>query len=312
MSSPKQYLSGEKVPAGKTVKGCCRSRATSTFCIVVGLVGLLSLVAGVVAFFEVKRLVEKRVLDVLPLTPGSEAARAWLDPPVENHLTVYAFHVTNPEDVKAGGKPRLEEKGPLVYRVQTVKDSDDTIRWSEEEGTVTYRQRKIYHFVPELSGKDYQDPESVFVTVPNIPLWTALNKISREGGPHLVFEAVLDAAKESPEPFVRVSVGGLLWGHETNLPCVTMPNYFACGNASAETPPVRPPGALPNSKWEPLVRPQAELVNCKCTWGLFRDRNVTLREPVTIFTGAKDLALKGSVDQYDGNKTLGWWQTNSR
>jgi len=32
--------------------------------------------------------------------------------------------------------------------------------------------------------------------------------------------------------------------------------------------------------FESMVKPKGGFVNCTCNWGLFRDRNVTLREPV--------------------------------
>jgi hypothetical protein len=53
----------------------------------------------------------------MALTPGSERTQSWLTPPVQPHLTAYAFHLTNPDAVLAGKKPILEEKGPFVYKV---------------------------------------------------------------------------------------------------------------------------------------------------------------------------------------------------
>jgi hypothetical protein len=53
----------------------------------------------------------------MALTPGSERTETWLHPPVQPHLTAYAFHITNPNAVLAGKKPILEEKGPFVYKV---------------------------------------------------------------------------------------------------------------------------------------------------------------------------------------------------
>ena len=48
-----------------------------------------------------------------------------------------------------------------------------------------------------------------------------------------------------------------------------------------------------DSEWEALVKPKAEFVDCKCNWGLFRDRNITMRKPLRIETGENDLSLKG-------------------
>ena len=46
--------------------------------------------------------------------------------------------------------------------------------------------------------------------------------------------------------------------------------------------PIEPPK---DSEWEKLVKPKAEFVDCKCNWGLFRDRNITMRKQVRIHTG---------------------------
>ena len=90
-----------------------------------------------------------------------------------------------------------------------------------------------------------------------------------------------------------------------------------------------------DSMWEMLKKPKAEFVGCKCNWGLFRDRNVTMRKPIrifsgitiyhaekfreidftdsfiTFFTGVSDLKMKGVVKKYDGKTTLGWWKKDS-
>ena len=124
---------------------------------------------------------------------------SWLKPPVETHLTAYGFNVTNPEEVMQGGKPKLEEVGPFVYRAVTVKDSVDlgsgrvNLQYDEGGETLTYRPRyssladltrvttvssvyprKFYFLDREAS---VGDPEKTFITAPNIPLLTVANKI---------------------------------------------------------------------------------------------------------------------------------------
>ena len=72
---------------------------------------------------------------------------SWLNPPVEAHLTAYGFNVTNPEEVIKGGKPKLVEVGPFVYRAVTVKDSvqhgsgEVNLQYDEDGDTLTYRPR---------------------------------------------------------------------------------------------------------------------------------------------------------------------------
>ena len=67
-----------------------------------------------------------------------------------------------------------------------------------------------------------------------------------------------------------------------------------------------------DSEWEKKVKPKAEFIDCKCNWGLFRDRNITMRKPVTFRTGQNDkLNLKGVVTQYNNKDVLNWWQEGS-
>jgi len=54
----------------------------------------------------------------MALKPGTDRTQSWLTPPVQPHLTAYAFHLTNPESFLAGKKPILEERGPFVYKVK--------------------------------------------------------------------------------------------------------------------------------------------------------------------------------------------------
>lgn len=51
--------------------------------------------------------------------------------------------------------------------------------------------------------------------------------------------------------------------------------------------------------------------DCKCQWGLFRDRNITMRKPVRFLTGVTDLSEKGIVTEYDGSTELNWWRKGS-
>ena len=67
----------------------------------------------------------------------------------------------------------------------------------------------------------------------------------------------------------------------------------------------------PDSDWYGMAKPKADFVDCKCEWGLFRDRNITMRKPVRFMTGAADLSLKGIVTEYDGEKELNWWKKGS-
>ena len=56
------------------------------------------------------------VFQQVKLTNGSETWEKWSDIPLPVYLSFYIFNVTNPLEVELGGKPRLQEVGPYVYR----------------------------------------------------------------------------------------------------------------------------------------------------------------------------------------------------
>ena len=145
-------------------------------------------------------------------------------------------------------------------------------------------------------------------------------------------------------PFINVSFSGLLWGYNDELPCFTKSRPNECGTdeealdifndedsdddsdddwgdddwkrkkrevrgrqkrSVEESPDLR---TLDHDK---ITKEKAAFVDCKCEWGLFRDRNVTLRKPVTINHGMVDLSKKGWVSQFDGSPVLNWWKAGS-
>ena len=76
-----------------------------------------------------------------------------------------------------GEKPKLEERGPYVYKAVYIKDTEEPgLIWSDDNTDITYRPRRFYTYDPELSGEGL-DPYNDMVTVPNIPLWTGLSKV---------------------------------------------------------------------------------------------------------------------------------------
>merc|ERR1712013_643258 len=102
--------------------GCCRSPHTKRCCYATVGLGGVFLLAGIVLLVAGPSMLEKKILATMALSPGSDRLQSWLVPPVQAHLTGYAFHVVNPEEVQQGGKPFLQEVGPFVYKAVNVKD----------------------------------------------------------------------------------------------------------------------------------------------------------------------------------------------
>lgn len=322
--------------------GCSHSPHASRCCVAVGVFGFVFVVLGIVVVLFGKDVLEAKILQSMALVDGTDRYASWLRPPVQPHLSGYAFHVTNPDEVLRGAKPIVVEKGPYVYRSTTVKDSDQNVVFNDEEGTLKYRMRKFYQYVPELSGAGL-DPEKDTITVPNIPFWTGMNKLKGKTGIAASIGLSIVTSTGRGTPFVNVSFDGLLWGYDDELPCLKLDKPKDCKSESDsvfsddseddwgneddwgddwgrkrrkrstanDQDEWKNIEKNPNSEYAGLAKPKAEFVDCKCQWGLFRDRNVTMREPIEIFTGASDLRLKGVVKQFNDRETLGWWKAGS-
>ena len=145
-------------------------------------------------------------------------------------------------------------------------------------------------------------------------------------------------------PFINVSFSGLLWGYEDELPCFTMSkpdgcveedNFFYEGDddwgkdeeedddweddwkrkkrevRGRQKRSAEEGDDLRTLDHDKITKEKAAFVDCKCEWGLFRDRNVTLRKSVTINHGMNDLSRKGWVSKFAGSPVLNWWKAGS-
>lgn len=322
----------------------CRPPCSPKLCCKVTLsLGSLLLLVGTVVLITGQGVLKEAILNTLALHPASDTLHKWLRPPVEPTFVVHAFHVTNPVAVILGQKPKLQEIGPFTYQAVTVKDSVDqhtgkeNLEYNDDGETLTYRQRNIFFFDPSQS---IGDPDTTFITVPNIPLFTGMAKI-RELGWGKGTAANLIQTTGLGTPFINVSISGLLWGYNDELPCLTLSRPEECGVSEGEVDlfaeedeeedgwddwkrKKRAAGRykrqtiqykdnnLKNADFESMEKPkQADYVGCNCEWGLFREWNVTLKPPLKIHHGMADRSKKGWVDEFDSSPFMNWWQPES-
>lgn len=316
----------------ETSQGVCYSRHMRNCCLASSVLGALFLLLGIAVITVGEGALRNIVLKSMALKPGSDRYKTWLVPPVQPHLTGYAFHVTNPDEVVMGKKPILQEVGPFVYSSVTVKDSRDNLVYNEDGETLTYRPRKFYYYDSELSSGD---PDKTYITVPNIPLISALSSLRNNGGMIKSMKSDLITKEGLGSLFINVTFNGLLWGYEDSLPCLKMNRPAHCPAPPADVnvgdsvsdwnmeeeegddwmrrqKRAVSPNDLREGDFEGMVKPKGGFVNCTCNWGLFRDRNVTLREPVTMYHGMSDLKMKGWVKEYNSKTELNWWAPKSQ
>jgi len=316
-------------------KGCCRSVHTRNCFVASGIIGCLFIILWLLVLFFGPSFLSTLIMSSMSLSPASARLAAWLVPPVDAHLTVYAFNLTNPDQVLQGEKPELQEVGPFVYKAVTVKDSLDpetslpNLKYDSSGSTITYRPRKFYYL---MSGS----PETTYITVPNIPFLTGLSSIRDSYMKNTLAQVIL--ATGHGKPFINVSVSGLLWGYKDDLPCHSLPRPDECPPSEGEidifaeeddddwdedgwTTRRNKRSALENKipshdylrehNFTLVEKEKAGYADCKCEWGIFRDRNITLRKPITVQHGMADIHMKGWVEEYDDKVTFGWWQVDS-
>ena len=192
--------------------------------------------------------------------------------------------------------------------------------------------RKFYFLDREAS---VGDPDTTFITVPNIPLLTGFSKVKDSWSKGSSVQVIKNTGLGTP--FINVSFSGLLWGYHDELPCLQLQRPDGCGLAEGEVDIFEDSDEddewgewkrkkretttrqkretenvnLRDADFDSMFRPKAEVVDCKCQWGLFRDRNVTLRKPLKIHHGMADLSKKGWVEEFNYQKSLKWWKPGS-
>ncbi|RZB40688.1 CD36 domain containing protein [Asbolus verrucosus] len=100
-------------------------------------------VCGLVLTFIWPILLRYILQSKLVLTPNSETHDPWKKTPFSVPLDFYLFNWTNPEDIyNKNVKPKFQQVGP--YRYWEVYEKSN-VTWNNN-GTVTFRHRKFWHF----------------------------------------------------------------------------------------------------------------------------------------------------------------------
>jgi len=238
------------------------------FCVISGLVG--------VAYLLFDPLVRALILNKLVLTPATEEFLLWENPPISPHLKVYMFNLTNPEEFFNGKSlPHVVEVGPYMYRQTWTKQN---ITW-HDNGTISFRTRKIFRFVPEESCPSCQDTKDNITTI-NVPLVSAYYQ-SRDADWKQTYSLSGLIWTLGYKPWMTHTVHELLWGYEEPL--------FKVAQALLSDPP-------PFSQF-----------------GLFLQKNSTKEEEIgllTMNTGKGDPYKLSTIESFKGQQYFNFWNTS--
>ncbi|KAK4887314.1 hypothetical protein RN001_003585 [Aquatica leii] len=119
----------------------------------------------------------------LVLTNTSKSYEFWKETPIPMYLKVHLFNWTNAKEVIDSHwkiKPVLDQRGPYVFYEHHIREN---ITWNQNE-TISFRQRKIWHFEPSLSNGTLNDT----ITNVNPVCVVIVNKVKNM--PYLVKRAV--------------------------------------------------------------------------------------------------------------------------
>ncbi|XP_037548250.1 lysosome membrane protein 2c [Nematolebias whitei] len=182
----------------------------SCFVYSTGVVSILLLIVGIALVLAnvfpnvLKSAVKKEVI----LKNGTEAFKAWTDPPAPIYMQFYFFSVTNPQEVLGGERPAVVEIGPYTYR--EYRPMEEVV--FQDNGTkVAAVNPKTYIFQPNMS----RGPESDLIRTVNIPAMTLMEKFKDSHWIASLISAYMTF--NNIGLFSSHTVEELLWGYEDPL-----------------------------------------------------------------------------------------------
>ncbi|XP_060751776.1 scavenger receptor class B member 1 [Tachysurus vachellii] len=242
----------------------------SNIAIGLSVVGLVAVVLGTILVFVGPAIIKDQIIKNVEINPNNKLSYTmWKDIPVPFFMSIYFFNVLNPEEILAGEKPTVEQRGPYVYREKRWKDN---ITFHDNK-TVSYLEYRQYFFEESMSVGN----ESDVVTIPNMLVLGA--SVMMDYLPVAVkkmISATFETFKEGP--FVTKTVGELMWGYNSKL--VDFLNTIF-------------PGLMP----------------FKGKFGLFVEFNNSNTGLFTIFTGKDDINVVHKVDSWNGLKKVNYWKS---
>ncbi|XP_046717473.1 scavenger receptor class B member 1 isoform X2 [Silurus meridionalis] len=246
--------------------------AVSKSKITIGLsvVGALAVVFGTILVFVGPLIIDDQIIKNVEINPKNTLSYTmWKDIPVPFFMSVYWFNVLNPEEILAGEKPMVEQRGPYVYSEKRWKDN---ITFYDNK-TVSYREYRRYFFEESMSVGN----ESDVVTIPNVLVLGA--SVMMEFLPVQVRRMISSTFTSFKEgPFVTKTVGELMWGYESKM--LNFLNTIL-------------PGMMP----------------FKGKFGLFVEFNNSNTGLFTVFTGQDNIRVVHKVDSWNGLKKVNYWKS---
>ncbi|KAG5674505.1 hypothetical protein PVAND_004467 [Polypedilum vanderplanki] len=201
----------------------------------------------------------------------------WKETPVPMYLEIYLFNWTNADQLyNTSVTPNFVEMGPYVFLEKHIRTN---VTWSNDETTVDFYQKRVWHFVPELSNGSLEDE----VTNVN-PIVAACGYTSRYLSNAMKFAINFLISGERGPFFVTRTVNELLFeGYDDALLKVIR----------ASNDPTFP-----------------KIPFDRMGWFYSRNNSETYDGKFRMFTGVDEITKLGILQMWNGKKTTNLYRDN--
>ncbi|XP_067206521.1 sensory neuron membrane protein 1-like isoform X2 [Linepithema humile] len=189
-------------------------------------VGLISYTIGFPAMLKLQ------VKSQVRLKKGDEMRDFWEKLPQALNFNIYVFNVTNPNEIKTGAKPILEDIGPFHYDL--YRDKEDIVE-RDEDDTVEYSLKQTWYFKEEQSVMS--DNTEIYSFHPVILAIILTAQVERPSAMGVISKAVDSIFKKPESIFIKTTVKDLFF-HGVSFDCTDVTDFAGsavCGVLSEQT-----------------------------------------------------------------------------
>ncbi|XP_012225459.1 sensory neuron membrane protein 1-like isoform X1 [Linepithema humile] len=232
-------------------------------------------------------ILRSQIKKAIALKPGSEIREMWSNFPLPLDFKVYLFNVTNPDEIKEGKKPKLQEVGPFFYDEYKVKlDLVDR----EEEDSVEYSLKSTWFFNPKKSNGLTGEEEMVYPHLMILGMVGA-TLIEKPAAVGIVGKAVDSIFHKPDSIFVRAKAKDILFdGLPVDCTVTDFAGSAVCNLLKTEAKDLVPDGEN------------------RYKFSIFGGKNGTIApQRMKVLRGVKNYKDVGRVLEYDGKPALDIW-----
>lgn len=163
---------------------------------------MIAIAFGVAWPFIIQNEIEKQFV----FAPGTQLYDNWMNPPIDALLELYLWNWTNAEYYRGENyTPHLEQLGPYTFREK--KERVD-LEWKDDEDTLTFYQRRTWHFEPEMSEGDLENDMVVTIN----PILLTVGFMMKDSPFQSFINDLLNANPQFVDnPFYNVKVKDILF-----------------------------------------------------------------------------------------------------